>query len=195
MRTFVVTLGLTLAALAAHGAEPPIRLGAQPEVAPGVPRETAAVVVGGGRVAVTYGRPSMRGRPIFGALVPWNEVWRTGADQATRLATELELRFGDVAVPAGEYALFTIPGERGWQLVLNKAADQWGAFNYDPALDVARVPMLVERIPSPLERLSIALSVHGETGGTLWIGWESTVASVRFEAIPLGPPSPPSPPQ
>jgi hypothetical protein len=186
VRCFVIALALVLAALAA--------VAATPEVAPAGPRETTLLMVAGGRVAVAYGRPSMRGRPIFGALVPWGEIWRTGADQATRLSTELELRFGDAVVPAGEYALFTIPGERGWQLVLNKAADQWGAFNYDASLDVARVPMQVERLPSPLERLSIALSAQ-ENVGTLWIGWETTVASARFGAVPLGPPIAPTPPQ
>jgi hypothetical protein len=159
-------------------------LGAGPEVARSAPREESSVVLAGKRVAIAYGRPLLRGRAIFGVLVPWGEIWRTGADEATRLTSEIDLRFGDRAAPKGEYAVFTIPGERGWQLVLNRTADQWGAFNYDPAQDVLRVPMRVDAIAAPLERLSIALTRGGETAGTLWIGWEKTVASVDFEALP-----------
>ncbi len=171
-----------LAVLAAAGAR------SAPEVERSAPREETTLVLAGKRIAVVYGRPALRGRAMFGVLVPWDEIWRTGADEASQLRTEIDLRFGALAVPKGAYGLFTVPGERGWQLVINKVADQWGAFNYDPSQDLGRVPMLLEALSSPLERLSIALTAQGEAQGTLWIGWEKSVASAEFEALPEAPP-------
>ena len=170
---------------------PTVLAAAGPAVERIAPREEASLVLAGQRVAVTYGRPALQGRGMFGLLVPYGAVWRTGADEASKLTTEAELRFGTQVLPRGAYALFTIPGERGWQLVLNRTADQWGAFNYDPALDALRVPMRLAPLSAPIERLSMALTAQGENGGTLWIGWERVVASVDFEAVP-GPVAPPA---
>jgi hypothetical protein len=181
-------LATGLALLAAAGAR------SAPEVARSAPRGEASLLIAGKRLAVSYGRPALRGREIFGVLVPWGEIWRTGADEATRLASEIDLRFGALSVPKGAYALFTVPGERGWQLVVNRVADQWGAFNYDASQDLGRVPMRMQLLSAPLERLSIALTAKGEAGGTLWIGWEKVVVSAEFEALPeIPPPAAPDP--
>lgn len=163
---------------------------AAPEVVRSAPREEASLVLAGQRIAVEYGRPTLRGRKIFGTLVPWGEVWRTGADEATRLSTAIALRFEGLVVEPGDYSLFTVPGVEGWQLVINKVAHQWGAFNYDPRLDVGRAAMRRDRLSVPLERLSIALHADGASAGTLWIGWERTLVSVRFEVVAEGPPAP-----
>lgn len=181
----------TILALGAAGAA----LGA-PQVAPSAPREETGVVLAGKRLAVTYGRPALGGRTMFGVMIPYGQVWRAGADEATKLTTEIDLRIAGLAVPKGAYALFVIPGERDWQLVLNKTADQWGAFNYDARQDVGRVAMRLETLAAPLERLSMALTASGETTGTLWIGWEKNVASVDFEVVPdPAPPAAPPPAQ
>ena len=167
---------------------------AGPEVQRSAPREQAALTLAGKRLAIDYGRPAIRGRSIFGVLVPWDEIWRTGADEASQFSSELDLRFAGVVVPKGKYALFTIPGERGWQLVLNKVADQWGSFNYEAAQDVVRVPMRFESVSEPIERLSMALTASGEDAATLWIGWEKTVVSASFEVIPEPGPAAAAPP-
>lgn len=168
---------------------------AAPEVERSAPRESTNLVLAGRHLSIAYGRPLLRGRTMFGVLVPWGEIWRTGADEATRLSTESDLRFATGDLPRGNYAVFTIPAEHDWQLVLNKTADQWGAFNYDPAEDALRVPMRRDFLSAPMDRLSIALTARGEAAGTLWIGWESTVVSADFElvlepaaAVPEAPP-------
>ncbi len=170
-------------------------LPAVPAVARSAPRDRASATFGGRLVEVDYGRPERRGRPIFGGLVPYGEVWRTGADEATRLRTEADLLFaGGLYAPKGTYSLFTLPGAQGWLLILNRAAEQWGAFNYDPALDVGRAPLRRERIGSPIERFSIAVQSTGEHTGVLWLGWERIVLSIPFETLPEADPPPTSPP-
>jgi hypothetical protein len=170
---------------------------AAPEVERSAPRESSNLVLSGKHLSIAYGRPLLRGRSMFGVLVPWGKVWRTGADEATKLSTEVDLRFGAGELPKGNYAVFTIPGERDWQLVLNKTADQWGAFNYDPSEDALRVPMRRDSLAAPIDRLSIALTARGEAAGTLWIGWETTVVSADFELVPepASPAAPEAPPQ
>jgi hypothetical protein len=169
---------------------------AAPEVERAAPRESSSLILAGKHLSISYGRPLLRDRAIFGVLVPWGEIWRTGADEATKLSTEADLRFGARQLPKGNYAVFTIPGERDWQLVLSKTADQWGAFNYDPGEDALRVPMRRESVSAPIDRLSIALTASGESAGTLWIGWEMTVVSVDFELVAEPPPAAPqAPPQ
>lgn len=157
------------------------------------PRARAVAVLDGRRVSVDYGRPRRHGRPIFGALVPYGEVWRTGADEATRLETEADLLFaGGLFVPKGSYALFTLPGVEAWLLILNRAAEQWGAFNYDPAQDLGRVSLRREPTARPIESFSVALQTTGERSGVLWLGWDRTVLSIRFETLPE--PAPPTSP-
>ena len=96
--------------------------------------------VGGVPVVVQYGRPSVRGRTVFGDLVPYGEVWRTGADEATTLTLGTDAVIGGKTVPAGTYSLFTIPKEDGpWTVVINEVARQWGAYKYDASKDVARI--------------------------------------------------------
>src|SRR5262245_9147506 len=93
------------------------------------PHETAELTLNGKKVIVTYGRPSMKGRKIMGGLVPFGQVWRTGADEATVLKTDADLTIGNLTVPKGSYAIFTLPSESGWKLIVNKVSDQWGAFD------------------------------------------------------------------
>lgn len=138
------------------------------------PHETIDATIGGKKVSITYGRPSLKGRKaVGGELVPFGKVWRTGADEATVLTTEADLMIGDLAVPAGSYALFTLPSETGWKLIVNKTAKQWGAFSYKDADDLGRTDMKVGKMAAAVEQFTISLS-----GGVLKLEWENTSASV-----------------
>jgi len=95
--------------------------------------------IGGVSVVVEYGRPSARDRTIFGGLVPYGEVWRTGADEATTITFGADVLVEGTSVPAGTYALFTVPGESEWSVIFNSAAEQWGAFDHDSDQDVASI--------------------------------------------------------
>jgi hypothetical protein len=95
--------------------------------------------VDGVSVVLEYGRPEVREREVWGALVPWGEVWRTGANEATTIEIGADVLIEGESLPAGRYGFFTIPGEGEWTIIFNRVADQWGAFDYDPAEDALRV--------------------------------------------------------
>lgn len=171
------------------------------------PLDSVSVAVGEeARIEIRYGRPSMRGRVVFGDLVPYGEIWRTGANEAAQLTTDTDLRLGDTALPAGDYSLYTIPDRRSWTLIVNRQTDQWGT-QYDPARDVARIPMAVERLNHPVETFTISVVPAGgvpaegagagpgeETGpvdgaesgadAVLRLEWERTRASVPVRVAP-----------
>ena len=140
------------------------------------PRDTARATVGGARVQIDYGRPMKRGRVIFGNVVPWDTVWRTGANQATQLITDKDLLIGGTSVPAGTYSLFTIPSARGWQLIINKQHGQWGT-NYDAKQDLVRIPMRVRQLAAATERLTIVAN-----RSAFVISWDQTEAAVDVKA-------------
>lgn len=90
-------------------------------------------------ITLEYGRPSVKGRKIWGGLVPYDRVWRTGADEATTLEVTSDIAVEGQVLPAGVYSLFTIPGEAEWTVIFNTVSEQWGAFNYDETKDALRV--------------------------------------------------------
>jgi hypothetical protein len=143
------------------------------------PHVDVSASLGGKKITVSYGRPSMKGRAIFGGLVPYGEVWRTGADEATKLTTEADIVIGGLKVPKGEYALFTVPTEKAWTLVVNKTAKQWGAFKHDAKQDLGRVPMTVTAATKPVEQFTIELVPAGKQL-TLKLSWDKTVATVAI---------------
>ena len=146
--------------------------------APLSPPGTTSVKFDDGKtVTIDYSRPSMRSRKIFGGLVPYGQVWRTGANAATTLKTDLNLTIGGAAVPAGTYTLFTIPTESGWKLIINKATGEWGT-DYDEKQDLARVDMKVASNATPTEQFTISLDKTGAGSATLKLDWASTTASV-----------------
>ena len=102
------------------------------------PKASVSQVVGYTEVAVVYSRPGVKDRKIWGGLVPYNEVWRTGANEATTIEFSDDVTVEGHKVPKGKYGLFTIPGEKEWTIILNKTWDQWGAFNYDKSQDLVR---------------------------------------------------------
>lgn len=146
------------------------------------PRDSAVATLGGARVVVDYGRPSRRGRQIFGGLVPYNAVWRTGANAATSLVTNQPLRMGNTTIPAGSYTLYTIPAESGWTLIVNKQTGQRGT-EYNQGQDLARIPMQVKQAPAATEQFTIAIEPNGATGGVLAMTWDTTRAEVPFTVV------------
>jgi Protein of unknown function (DUF2911) len=143
------------------------------------PGETSVKFDDGKTVTIKYSRPSMRGRKIFGDLVPYGKEWRTGANAATSLTTDAALDIGGAQVPAGNYTLYSVPGEKSWQLIVNKQTGQWGT-KYDEGQDLARIPMKVSQLPSGLETFTISLNKTGAKSATLKLEWELTSASVSI---------------
>ena len=147
------------------------------------PRDTARVAdLGGANLWIDYGRPAMRGRPVYGGIVPWGEVWRTGANAATQFRCDKSLDFGGVIVPAGFYTLWTVPSPTGWKLLVNSQTGQWGT-EHDATKDVYTVAMQSEALPDPEERFVIHI-VPRAGGGVLQFDWASTRASVEFKVLP-----------
>jgi hypothetical protein len=145
-------------------------------------RDTARTELGGAALWVDYGRPLKREREIFGHVVPWNTVWRTGANAATQFHTPVDLVVGGAAVPAGTYSLWTLPSTQGWQLIINKQNRQWGT-QYDASQDLVRVDMKVETLPSPIEQLTIEIVPDG-AGAILSVSWDRTRVSVPIQRKP-----------
>jgi DUF2911 family protein len=142
------------------------------------PPGTAAVgFADGKKVTIEYSRPYAKGRKIVGGLVPYDQVWRTGANEATSLKTDADLEIGGTTVPAGSYTLFTLPGQGSWKLIINKQTGQWGT-NYDQSQDLARVNMKISALPQPLEQFTISFDKTGGDSATLNLDWENTRASV-----------------
>jgi hypothetical protein len=131
-----------------------------------------------GKVTVEYSRPDVKGREIFGGLVPYNEVWRTGANSATTITFTDEVNFGGQKVAAGTYALFTIPKQNEWTVVLNKAAKQWGAFSYKKEDDVLQVKVKSTKTASKIETFTIQFNNVTPGSMDLNIAWDNTQVNV-----------------
>jgi hypothetical protein len=151
------------------------------------PAATVKQRVGLTDVEVTYSRPSMRGRKIFGGLESYGKVWRTGANSATKVTFSTPVKFGGTAVAAGSYALFTIPGESEWTVILNQVTGQWGAYAYDEKNDLARVKVAPASLPSPVETFTIGFDdLQNESSATLSLAWEKTHVSVKIDVDLVG---------
>jgi hypothetical protein len=134
----------------------------------------------GGTIHTDYSSPRMKGRKIFGDLVPNGEVWRTGANEATTFVTSANLTVGGKDVPAGSYTIFTVPNQNKWTLIINKKTGEWGIpYKYEGD-ELARVDMKVSKTMAPVENFTIAYDQAGG-GCTLNISWENTQASVEFK--------------
>ena len=146
------------------------------------PRDSVIRYIDGARLVVDYSRPSVRGRKIFGGVVPYGQVWRTGANAATSLTTTSDLLINKVRIPKGSYTLYTLPTKRGWWLIINKQTGQWGTV-YNRSLDLARLPMKVTLLPYNVEKFTISIEPLQGKRGVLKLQWERTEASVEFEVI------------
>lgn len=129
-------------------------------------------------VKVAYGQPSKKGREIFGALVPYDKVWRTGANEATEITFKKDVTFGGAKVKAGTYSVFTIPGETEWTVILNSELKQWGSYNYDKIKDkdVASVKAKVQKGKDVVEALTISTDDKSFT-----IAWDKVSVSVPLK--------------
>ncbi len=150
------------------------------------PAATVSQRVGLTDIAITYSRPGVKGREIFGWLVPLGELWRTGANAATKISFSTDVKLGGQAVPAGTYALFTIPEAREWTVILNKVAEQSGTYGYDEAQDLLRVKVPVEALPEPLESFTISVDELTADSAQLTLAWEKTAVRVPIGVDVVG---------
>jgi hypothetical protein len=133
-------------------------------------------------VSVEYSRPSAHERKIFGGLVPYGTVWRTGANAATKITFSTDVKLGGAAVPAGSYALFTIPGEAEWTVIPSKVVDdQWGSYAYNQKDDQARIKVKSVAMAEPLETMTISLQDMRAGKANLVIAWEKTKVPIEID--------------
>ena len=145
------------------------------------PNAVVGQTIGTTQVTITYGRPSVRDREVFGTLVPFDAVWRTGADEATTISFSKDVTVEGEPVAAGTYGLFTIPRESGaWTVILNRTANQWGAYRYDPSQDVLRVDVTPEKAPHMEQMIFLFETVEGRTGKAV-LHWNDVRLPVRID--------------
>ena len=146
------------------------------------PPVNASAVVAGDHITIDYYAPSMHGRKIMGALVPYGVVWCTGANWATKITTQADLDLNGLKLPKGSYSIWTLPGEKEWQLIINKQTGQFH-LNYDQRQDFGRVKMNLKALPAPVETFKIEVASAGGAKGTLALMWENTDAWVPFTVL------------
>ncbi len=177
-----LTLALTLSAAPfafaqAGGMNMPAQDGSKPLPSPPA---TANVTLGGQTLTIKYNTPSLRGRHLGGPeIVPYNQVWRTGANPATTLITPVSLHIGTLLVPAGEYTIYTLPTEKKWMLIINKQTHQWGTV-YNQDQDLGRTPLESHKLPSSQEVMSISFDDIKKDSAMLHIRWETTDESIKI---------------
>jgi len=133
-------------------------------------------------IEVVYSRPGVKHRTIFGGIVPYGTVWRTGANQATRITFSTPVKLEGNDIPAGTYALFTIPGEDEWTIIINKDANQWGAFQYDPKDDLVRFKVMpVTLTDTSIETFTIEFNHIRDDSAVLNLVWDKTVVPIRIQ--------------
>jgi hypothetical protein len=162
-------------------------LNAQPSVAPKIdfpaasPACTLKQRIGLTDIEVSYSRPSMKGRKIFGGLEPNGKVWRTGANSATKITFNTPVKFNGTEVPAGTYELFTIPNPTEWTVIIHKDTSEWGAYTYDAKNDVARITSAPVATTEPVETFEIGFANVRDESATLFLTWEKTYVPIKIE--------------
>ena len=126
------------------------------------------------KITVDYGRPGVKGRKIFGDLVPFGKVWRVGANSSTKITFEQSVNFGGKSVSAGTYGLFVIPTEKEWKVILNKDSQQWGAYTFDEKLNVVDVTVPVQKLAEKQEWFEIELNPVDDNAVNLVMKWDFT---------------------
>ncbi|HTE01275.1 MAG TPA: DUF2911 domain-containing protein [Mucilaginibacter sp.] len=134
-----------------------------------------------GKITLTYSRPNVKGRKIFGAMEPYGIVWRMGANNATTIQFTDEITIEGKKVPAGEYSFFSIPGEKEWTFILNKTAKQWGAYGYKESDDLVRFKVPRSKAPRFTETLSMQFTDATTSDCTLLVDWENTEVALHFK--------------
>ncbi len=146
---------------------------------PSPPATASCALADGKTITVDYSSPRAKGRKIFGGLVPYGEVWRAGANEATTFVTTADLMVGGTHVPAGGYTIFAIPNKDKWTLVISKKTGEWGSPYPGASEDLARIDMKASARPSAVENFTIAFDKTAG-GCTLRMDWETTQASVEI---------------
>lgn len=146
---------------------------------PSPPGKAECKFADGKAITVDYSSPRMRGRKIYGELVPYGQVWRTGANEATTFVADTHMIVGGKEVPAGSYTIFTIPNQDKWTLIVSKKTGEWGIPYPGEADDLLRVDMKVSKLPSPVENFTISFEQAGASC-TMHLDWETTRASVEI---------------
>jgi hypothetical protein len=139
------------------------------------PKAKATGKAGNASVTIDYGQPSVKGRKVFGDLVPYAKVWRTGANEATVFETDSDIMVEGKSLAKGKYGLFTIPGEKEWTIIFNKTWNQWGSFRYKQEEDVLRVTVPAGKSAAFTEALTIVVE-----GGKVKLMWENTMVEFNI---------------
>ena len=144
------------------------------------PLSSTTMALGTGRVKICYGRPSARGRVVFGELVPYGQYWRLGANEPTRLYTDVALDFGGLRVPPGRYSLYALAQRDQWIIAVNRSVTHWGTDFSDRVLsqELGRITVPATRLQTPVETLTLRLEPPNGREGRLDIRWERTTAEV-----------------
>jgi hypothetical protein len=146
---------------------------------PSPPANAQCTLASGKTITVDYSSPRMKGRKIYGGLVPYGEVWRLGANEATTFVAASDLTVGGKSVPAGSYTIFAIPNEDKWTLIISKKIGEWGIPYPGESDDLARVDMKASKLPTAVENFTISFDQSGG-GCTMRLDWETTRASVQI---------------
>ncbi len=144
------------------------------------PTVTMVQDMGISKVTLTYSRPGMKDREVFGNLVPFGKVWRTGANASTTLEFSEPIKFAGNEVPAGKYAIYTVPNEDNWKIIVSKALG-WGAGNFDESMNVASFEVKTEKLANAYETFTIDFSDFTQNGAHMNIKWENTKVSFALE--------------
>jgi hypothetical protein len=134
------------------------------------PRAKATGKAGGATITIDYGQPSVKGRKIFGDLVPYAKVWRAGANEATVFETDSDIKVDGKALAKGKYGFFTIPGEKEWVIIFNKTWNQWGSFRYKQEEDVLRITVPAKAAAAMTEAMTFKVE-----NGKVQLAWENTM--------------------
>jgi hypothetical protein len=136
-------------------------------------------------IDLVYSRPGVKGREIFGKMIPFGSVWRTGANESTKITFSTPVKLNGTEIPAGAYALYTIPGEHEWTIIVYKDTSLWGAYGYDQKNDLVRIPATAVKLADPVETFTIDINDIRTESATLNLIWEKTRVPVKleFEAI------------
>ena len=159
-------------------------LGAQLKAPIASPRATLSQNIGLVNITVDYSRPSKKGRTIFGSLVPYNKIWRTGANQATTFSVSDDIKINNQLVPKGEYHIYSVPREKRLDLIVYKKTDKWGSLKeFDESLIVARVVSDFIELPFSVETFEISFDNISNNGSTLNLIWDNMLAIYYIDAL------------
>ena len=145
------------------------------------PRQSVEQQFSMSKISLDYGRPAVKGRKVFGELVPFGQVWRAGVNSATKITFEQSIDFGGKVVPAGTYGVFVIPQEKEWKIILNKDANQWGAYSYDERLNIVDITVPTQKLTEAQEVFEIALNPKDENNVDMVFKWDLTKVIVPLK--------------